>query len=177
MRILFKDYKNLTHEESITILTLRNEENIRKNMIDNQIIELSSHIKFINSLKDNSNKNYFAIICNEEVLGSLSFVKDDKNISWGVFFKNDTNPFITSFATFLFLEYLFANISNKIFSLIKKENSKALNFNKNFGFEVYKEDENIFYLELKKCHWESHKNSKLLKPIKNYLDKIEYSFE
>ena len=144
--------------------------------IDNQIIELSNHIKFINSLKENNDRKYFAILCESEIIGSLSFVKNNKNVSWGIFFKNDTNPFITSSATFLFLDYLFKNISSKIFSLVKKENYKSFNFNKNFGFQLYKEDEKAFHLELNKSRWESHKNSKLLKPIKNYLGRIEYSF-
>lgn len=177
MRILFKDYKNLTQKESLDILNLRNQDVIRNNMIDNQIIDFSNHIKFINSLEANKNKKYFAIICDEEVLGSLSFSKNDENISWGVFFKEGINPFVSSSATFIFLDYLFINVCDKVFSLVKKENIKAFNFNKNLGFQLYEEDEYFFHLKLEKDYWENHKNSKILKPIKNYLDKIEHYFE
>lgn len=77
-----------------------------------------------------------------------------------------------------FLENCFLNDDiEKLTSLVKKENIIAFGFNKNFGFELYKEDEEYFYLELEKQKWENRKNSKLLKPIKNYLDKINYEFK
>ena len=59
----------------------------------------------------------------------------------------------------------------------KIKNIQALNFNKNFGFEIFKEDEDFFYLKLSKEIWENSKKSRLLKPIKRYLDKIEHYFE
>jgi len=65
----------------------------------------------------------------------------------------------------------------KIFSSVKKNNSQALNFNKNFGFEIFKDDEEYCYLKLSKEIWENSKKSRLLKPIKRYLDKIEHYFE
>ena len=75
------------------------------------------------------------------------------------------------------MDFLFLNVCEELYSYVKKENLKAVSFNKSFGFKVYKEDEDCFYLELEKQKWENRKNSKLLKPIKNYLDKIDYEFK
>ena len=62
-------------------------------------------------------------------------------------------------------------------NFVKIKNIQALNFNKNFGFEIFKDDEEYCYLKLSKEVWENSKKSRLLKPIKRYLDKIEYYFE
>ena len=178
MKIVFKNYSILNEQESFEILNIRNKDFIRKNMITNEIINLENHIKWINSLKNNLDKKYFAVLCENEVLGSCSWVKEKDEFTWGIFFKEEINPIISSSCTYLFLENCFFNDKiEKLGSLVKKENSIAFSFNKNFGFELYKEDEDGFYLELEKQKWENRKNSKLLKPIKNYLDKIDYEFK
>jgi UDP-4-amino-4,6-dideoxy-N-acetyl-beta-L-altrosamine N-acetyltransferase len=178
MKIVFKNYSTLNEQESFEILNIRNKDFIRKNMITNEIINLENHTKWINSLKNNLDKKYFAVLCENEVLGSCSWVKEKDEFTWGIFFKEEVNPIISSSCTYLFLENCFFNNKiEKLVSLVKKENSIAFSFNKNFGFELYKEDENYFYLELEKQKWENRKNSKLLKPIKNYLDKIDYEFK
>ena len=178
MKIVFKNYSTLNEQESFEILNIRNKDFIRKNMITNEIINLENHTKWINSLKNNLDKKYFAVLCENEVLGSCSWVKEKDEFTWGIFFKEEINPIISSSCTYLFLENCFFNDKiEKLGSLVKKENSIAFSFNKNFGFELYKEDEQYFYLELEKQKWENRKNSKLLKPIKNYLDKIDYEFK
>lgn len=177
MKLIFKDYITLGEKESKDILTLRNQKNIRENMVDDELISLENHLIWVKSLENNENKRYFAIDLENEIVGSVSFVKDKEKVSWGIFFKEEINPFVSSASTFLFLDFLFLNICEKLYSYVKKENLKALSFNKSFGFKVYKEDEEYFYLNLQKLPWEKHKNAKLLKPIKKYLDKIEYNFE
>ena len=178
MKIVFKNYSTLNEQESFEILNIRNKDFIRKNMITNEIISLENHTKWINSLKNNLDKKYFAVLCENEVLGSCSWVKEKNEFTWGIFFKEEVNPIISSCCTYLFLENCFFNDKiEKLGSLVKKENSIAFSFNKNFGFELYKEDEEYFYLELEKQKWENRKNSKLLKPIKNYLDKIDFEFK
>lgn len=177
MKIVFKEYSSLSKNQSQEILDIRNLDYIRKNMITNEIISLQNHLKWIESLKTNLEKRYFAVICEDEVLGSCSWVKEENAFTWGIFFKDGVNPIISSCCAYLFLEHCFFDEKIKeLGSLVKKENNIALNFNKNFGFKIYKEDEDYFYLKLEKEDWENNKNSRLIKSIKKYLDKIEYQF-
>jgi UDP-4-amino-4,6-dideoxy-N-acetyl-beta-L-altrosamine N-acetyltransferase len=178
MKIVFKEYSTLNERESFEILSIRNRDFIRKNMITSEIISSENHMKWINSLKNNSDKKYLAVLCENEVIGSCSWVKEKAEYTWGIFFKEEVNPIISSCCAYLFLENCFFNDKiEKLGSLVKKENSIAFSFNKNFGFKIYKEDEDYFYLKLEQESWENNKNSRLLKPIKNYLDKIEYEFK
>lgn len=177
MKIDFKEYQTLTHNQSIEILNIRNLDYIRKNMVTNELISLHNHLRWIESLQNNSEKKYFALLYNDEVIGSCSWVEEENRFTWGIFFKNGTNPIITSVCGYLFLEHCFVNDDiSRLDSLVKKENSIAFQFNKNFGFELYKEEEEYFYLKLDKEKWEKNKKSRLIKSIQKYLDKIKYQF-
>ncbi|RBQ32739.1 hypothetical protein CRU92_03215 [Arcobacter sp. FW59] len=176
MKIIFKDFIFLNDNEIEEILELRNQTYIRENMIDTELISFENHINFINSLKTSTNKKYFAIFCENELFGSVNFVKNEKELSWGLYFKNDSNPILKSVSTYIFLNFIFERFDEDIHSFVKKGNLQAINFNKNFGFKSFKEDIEYFYLKLSKEIWEKHKNSKLINPIKKYLDKIEYNF-
>ncbi|QKF72302.1 UDP-4-amino-4,6-dideoxy-beta-L-AltNAc o-acetyltransferase [Aliarcobacter faecis] len=176
MKIVFKDFIFLDENESKEILELRNQKYIKDNMLNRENISLENHINFINSLKTLEDRKYFAILEGNEIIGSLNFIKN-KELIWGLYFKEEINPILKSCTTYLFLEYIFNKFDEKINSFVKKSNIVALNFNKNFGFKSFKEDEEIIYLKLSNKDWQNQKNSKLLKPIKRYLDKIEYQFK
>lgn len=176
MKIVFKDFIFLNDIEIKDILELRNKRYIRENMKAKQIISFEKHINFVNSLKNIANKKYFAIFCENELLGSVNFINEE-DIIWGLYFKDGINPILKSCLTYIFLDFLFKYLQKDINSFVKKINLQALNFNKNFGFKFFKEDEEYIYLRLSSKNWENHKNSRLLKPIKKYLDKIEYEFK
>lgn len=176
MKIVFKNFIFLNDIEKKDILELRNKEYVRENMIYSEPISLENHILFIELLKENKNKTYFAIFFDNQLIGSLNIIKNEELI-WGLYFKEDANPIIKSCVTYIFLDFIFSKFSEDINSFVKRKNIQALNFNKNFGFEVFKEDEEYYYLKLSKELWKDKKDSKIIKPIKRYLDKIEYYFE
>lgn len=175
MKIVFKDFIHLNDNEIKDILELRNQKNIREHMKDSKIITIKKHFDFINSLKDSIDRKYFAIFNENRLLGSLNFIKNEE-LSWGLYFKDTSSPILKSVSTYIFLEFIFKQFDNDINSSVKKNNVQALNFNKSFGFDIFKENNEYFYLILSKQTWGNHKNSKLIKPIKKYLDKIDYEF-
>ena len=176
MKIVFKDFISLNEKETKDILELRNKEYVRENMLNSEPIILENHLLFIESLKKNKNKTYFAIFFDNELIGSVNIIKNEE-LAWGLYFKEDANPIIKSCVTYLFLDFIFKKFNENINSFVKIKNIQALNFNKNFGFETFKEDENYYYFKLSKEAWEKRKNSKLIKPIKRYFDKIDCYFE
>lgn len=176
MNLEFKNFICLDEKEIKEILELRNQNYVKENMINNENINLENHINFINSLKASENKKYFVAFQKDEILGSLYFTKDDE-LSWGLYFKKDINPILKSCATYLFLEYIFSKFKEELNSQVKKSNTLALNFNKNFGFKSFKDDEEFAYLKLSKDDWQIQKSSKLLNPIKKYLDKMKFEFK
>lgn len=176
MRVVFKDFVLLKEDEIKEILKLRNQENIRENMLNSGEIALKDHLFFIENLAKIKNKRYFAIFEEDKLLGSVNFTKEDI-LSWGLYFQNKINPILKTCSIYVFLNFIFSNFDEDINSFVKKSNLQALNFNKNFGFKSFKEDNELVYLKLSKDDWEDQKSSKLLKPIKKYLDKIEFIFK
>ena len=176
LKIVFKNFIFLNDIEKKDILELRNKEYVRENMIYSEPISLDNHLLFIESLKENKNKTYFAIFFDNQLIGSLNIIKNEELI-WGLYFKEEANPIIKSCVTYIFLDFIFSKFNEDINSFVKRKNIQALNFNKNFGFEIFKDDEEYFYLKLSKELWKEKKNSNIIKPVKRYLDKIEYYFE
>lgn len=176
MNLVLKNYTKLNNEDSLNILNIRNSKDIRENMTTSEIIELESHLKWIKNLKTSEDK-YFAVLLDGKIIGSLSFMKREGKVSWGVFFVEDTNILVLSCATYIFLDYVFTNISNILYSQVKIKNSKALSFNKSLGFVLKDEDLDYFHLSQTKDEWEEHKKSRFIKPIKKYLKRLEYNIE
>ncbi|MCT7554904.1 GNAT family N-acetyltransferase [Aliarcobacter butzleri] len=179
MILKFKNFINLYEEEKIDILEIRNSKYVRENMSNDNIIEKNAHFNWIENLVNDKNSKYFTIFFDNKLQGSVYFnINQQNECFWGIYLDERSSAIISSLSAYIFLEFLINTMSiEKIFSSVKKNNSQALNFNKNFGFEIFKEDEDFFYLKLSKEIWENSKKSRLLKPIKRYLDKIQYYFE
>lgn len=176
MKILFKNFTLLNLEENQNLLKIRNSDHVRFQMKNNIKIKHEEHLQFIRNLTQ-PHIIYFSVILDGQIIGAVHINQINGNNYLGLYFKEEISPLIISLSTFLFLDYIFISIYETIQSFVKKENLNAFNFNKNFGFKIYDEDENYFYLKLEKEEWKNRKNSKLLKPIKNYLDKIDYEFK
>ncbi len=86
MKIVFKNFIFLNDIEKKDILELRNKEYVRENMINSEPISLENHILFIESLKENKNKTYFAIFFDNQLIGSLNIIKNEELI-WGYILK------------------------------------------------------------------------------------------
>ncbi len=142
MKIIFKHYKILNLNEHKELLKIRNDKNMRGYFINTTKIELQDHINWVESLND----EYFCVIVNEEIVGGVNF----KDNEWGVFF--NPIPFIPFIASKLFVDYLFES-KEVLYSRVKKTNQKAISFNKSFGVEFYKEDDEYLHMRLEKNKW------------------------
>lgn len=179
MNLIFKNYIHLTQEQSQTILELRNSDYIRSNMHNSEIIPLNNHLNWVETLKTNFQKEYFALILDDVVVGSCSFVQDENGVSsWGIFFVKTINPLISSVSAYLFMQYLFdIKGFTSIDSQVLKTNSLALRFNQNLGFCIYKEEKEFFRLSLSKKQWQTNTNNRFITSIKRYLGRIKYEFQ
>ena len=169
---IFKNYKNLTQEEHINLLNIRNEKEIREASKNKEIITLNNHLKWVKSLDEE--KCYFALFVDEKIVGGLNFSKEANTIKeWGVFFSKDTKPLISSIATYIFINYMFEK-ADILYSQVSKENIQALRFNEYFKLEIYDEKDGFYNLILTKEKWQ--KEQKSFKFLQNRVKKINYKF-
>lgn len=175
MNLTFKNFVLLNEQEKKDILNLRNQDYIRENMVNSEIISLENHLSFIDSLRGNINKKYFAIFADNKLIGSVNFTIDSK-LSWGLYFADTIDSIIKSASSYLFIDYIFKSFDKTIYAFVKNENLRSLNFHKRFGFEIYKEDNIYTHLKLSDTTWQKAKNLEKLEPTRKYLETTSYEF-
>lgn len=160
-----KDYLLLTNDENKELIKLRNSDEIRQVSLTQNIITLDEHLLWLNKLKNDKTKQYFAVIYNDNVLGGVNVFDIDLQVKWGVFFSNKTPLMIKSIIPICFMDYIFNTLRcEKLYAEIKKLNINAISYNKNLGFEVV-QDKNIVTMELNKSRYLKAKDGMILKRI------------
>ncbi len=184
MDLNFLSYEKLSSEEHIKLLEIRNLDYIRINMKDKSLIKLADHLNWVGKLITDSSKFYYAIIADNVLVGGVSITDinyQDNIASWGLFFKRDINPFISSFSAYLLIDRIY-NIMNieKLNLEVKKSNISTYKFDLNLGFKAYGEfsdDSDTYYLmSMTNNDWNVKKYQGRLKTITKRLGKVEYNF-
>ena len=127
-------------EEIGMILKWRNHINIRKWMYNQDSIDLDSHLNFINSLLLDTVKQYLIVKKDEKYIGVVDFTNIDyknKECYFGIY----VNPFekimgIGKILLYICMKYSFNVLKlNKLKLEVFKENEKAKNLYKKYGFK------------------------------------------
>ena len=133
----FKDFTTLSIEEKKMVLDWRNTESIRKWMYNKEEIDLESHIKFIDSLRDRDDRYYWLVTdLNNEHLGVVNVTsvdRDNDRAELGLYLNPDT-----SMMGFYFVRecyYFFFCVLNigKLYCSVDKDNKSAMLLDEFFG--------------------------------------------
>ena len=173
----------LAEEKDIKkIRDIRNEQNIRQNMRNQNIILITEHFKWFKKF-ENSKTNFFYIIkYKDDLVGGLGFKNYNKNLLSGEwsFYVSEKKIFIGLGASIEMkaLEFFFENFKLKsLYCYVLKHNIDIIKLHHKFGFleisfneylknnHLTDELSNAVYLNLKKSRWDNI--SKLL--YKKYL--------
>lgn len=183
MELDFVNFINLSDKELKEILIIRNSKYVSQHMRSSKKISHKDHFKWVKELQNNATKKYYAITHQNQITGAVYYTNLNLKKSqcvWGVYFQQDTNPIISSLATYIFLDYIFKHLDlKKISSLVKPDNQEALRFNMSFGFEkvaqITQNNEDYTSLNLSHERWLSYQETRVLKSLKKKLDKISYN--
>ena len=150
------NFVNTSDVEKKMILDWRNNDNVRKWMLDKKKIDLETHYKYIESLKDNENKLCF-IVKNEEVyIGIFEFDEIDlvnKTACFGLNASPHTHikgvgSILIKISLYLAQQFLHLDIL-KLY--VNYENKNAVNLYKKFKFAITCEkniaEENYYFME------------------------------
>lgn len=74
------NYVDCTTEQSREILTLRNRDDVRGWMVNPEVISEENHFKFIESLKNNSNRFYYAIYRDGLLVGTYNLTNEGDGV-------------------------------------------------------------------------------------------------
>ncbi len=149
------NFTNLSYDEKLEILSLRNHICVRKWMFDKEPIALENHISYIDSLKDKKDRVYFVIKQYGQAVGVIDFTNIDLNnleADIGLY----ANPKFKGVGSLLMqniLDYAFNELNlKKLVAKVFEDNFSAIKLYKKFNFkEVGKKIvncKNVIYMEL-----------------------------
>ena len=74
------NYVNCTKEQNLDILALRNRDDVRSWMVNPEVIPEENHFKFVESLKGNPNRLYYAIYKNGLLVGTYNLTNEGDGV-------------------------------------------------------------------------------------------------
>ena len=141
------------------ILKLRNQIDVRKNMLNNKIIKFDEHKKWMNSIIKNSLNYLYVISIKENVSGVLRFTKLNENeVEWSFYLDKKYQKIYGSYVEYLSLVKMFklkniTNIKCKVFDF----NLNVISLHKKFGFKIEAtkklQNRKLIYFNLPKETW------------------------
>ena len=186
-KLELKHISDLNSMELNKILSIRNEKNIRKNMVSKNLITQEEHIIWTNSIK-NSKKNFFyAVFYLDKIIGGVGLynVNNINKIShWGFYVSSLVKiNGLGAALEFGLINFVFQKVGlEKLNCEVIETNEAVVKLHKKFGFveegfrrENIIKNENrmgVFFLGLTKSDWEREKET-----VKNRYEKVIDKFD
>lgn len=95
MRIIFKNFTSITTEEKHLVLGWRNSDRVRLCMLNQSVIPLADHMRWLSSLPGDERNIYFLVYDDEEPIGVLDFTSIDRakrEAFWGFYLTRGSRP-------------------------------------------------------------------------------------
>jgi len=177
-RIRLQNYTSLSQERQKKILSIRNQEQIREYSLQSEPIKLEEHLAWIEKLKKDRERLYYAVFFENEMLGGVNIFDIHSRATWGVFFKNDVDLLVKTLVPLYFFEYVFTALAREsIYAEILSYNTNAISFNKNFGFKEIAANNDIIKLQLSYENFEKKKKNILLKPLVKKMKLFDFEIK
>ena len=86
-------FKTFSEDIALSILKIRNDNNIRKNMINDDLIKLEDHINWLkNNIIDEKNIFYIVYIKNK-ISGLIRFIINEDKAEWSFYLNKNSIPY------------------------------------------------------------------------------------
>ena len=172
----------MEHKDLEIVLSWRNRDEIRLNMINDSIIKIEEHLKWFNKIKEQKNLEFLIFSINDVPVGIVNFSNiTDHCCDWGFYIGAKKSPKGSgTVMAYYAIEYVFKkyNLLHNINSEVIAFNDASINFHKSLGFkefglanfkiERFGNSHKVFKFYLEINDWNLRKNV-----IKEKIDKIE----
>lgn len=127
------NFTMLSLDEKKMVLSWRNDRSVRKWMYTQDLIELDSHLNFIETLKESKDKVYFLVKTNNEYMGVIDFTQITNNSAHIGLYANPQFKGIGQLLMDKIIEYGFNTMGKKVLV------AEALEINQK-AYELYKKN-------------------------------------
>ena len=142
------NYVDCTIEQNLDILALRNRDDVRSWMVNPEVIPEDNHFKFVESLKDDPNRLYYAIFKNGMLVGSYNLTNEGEGI-WerGIIANPNTQG---TGQTEKWERQILSSLPLEIkvvSAKVKQDNIKSIKYHEKVGYkEQSRDNEYIYYI-------------------------------
>ena len=142
------NYVDCTKEQNLDILALRNRDDVRSWMVNPEVISEENHFKFVESLKGNPNRLYYAIYKNGVLVGTYNLSNEGEGIWERGIIANpstqgtgQTEKWERQILSSLPLEI------KAVSAMVKQDNLRSIKYHEKLGYkEQSRNNEYIFYI-------------------------------
>lgn len=145
------NYVDCTPEQQREILALRNRDDVRKWMVNTEIILEENHFKFVESLKGNLNRLYFAIYKEGRLMGTYNLTNEGNGV-WdrGIIANPDMQG---TGQTEKWERQILGNLSQyaiqAVSAKVKPDNMRSISYHEKIGFKEQNRDKDYIYFILR----------------------------
>jgi len=142
------NYVDCTREQNLDILALRNRADVRSWMVNPEVISENNHFKFVESLKGNPNRLYYAIYKNGLLVGTYNLANEGEGV-WerGIIANPSTQG---TGQTEKWERQILSSLPLEIKAVsakVKQDNLRSIKYHEKLGYiEQSRDNEYIYYI-------------------------------
>lgn len=142
------NYVDCSKEQNVDILALRNRDDVRSWMVNPEVISEEIHFKFVESLKDNPNRLYYAVYKDGQLVGTYNLTNEGNGV-WerGIIASPSTQGTgQTEKWERQILRCLPSDIE-AVSAKVKQDNLRSIRYHEKLGYkEQTRDDKYIYYI-------------------------------
>ncbi len=143
MSVQFKNFIYLDDGEKDLVLSWRNDERVRSQMVTTDLISKENHYTFIEKLHNDNQNRYFLVTDDKPIAVTYLNNIQGKKAEIGIYL--DPQLIGQGVGERVLEEFLDTLFFEAISLKVKKENQKAVKLYEKFGFKKSGEDEKFYY--------------------------------
>lgn len=142
------NYVDCTKQQNLDILALRNRDDVRSWMVNPEVIPEENHFKFVESLKGNPNRLYYAIYKNGVLMGTYNLTNEGEGV-WerGIIANPSTQG---TGQTEKWERQILSSLPSEIKAVkakVKQDNLRSIKYHEKLGYkEQSRDNEYIYYI-------------------------------
>ena len=142
------NYVDCTKEQNLDILALRNRDDVRSWMVNPEVIPEENHFKFVESLKGNPNRFYYAIYKNGVLVGTYNLTNEGDGVWERGIIANPTTQ--GTGQTEKWERQILSSLPSEIKTIsakVKQDNLRSVKYHEKLGYkEQTRDNEYIYYI-------------------------------
>jgi UDP-4-amino-4,6-dideoxy-N-acetyl-beta-L-altrosamine N-acetyltransferase len=139
-------FNKFSDDIALLILEIRNQDHIRKNMINDKIIKINDHINWLkNNIADKKNI-FYLIYIKKKIAGLIRFIIKDKDADWSFYLDKNCKNIYGAYVEYLAIEKIFRlKKIDKLRCQVLSNNIRIVSLHKKFGFIENKIEKKFLY--------------------------------